>query len=386
MGLPLTFFNMYYFYLLQSIKKSSEIYTESTNNLKYRFSEHNQGKVFSTKRHLPWKLIYYETYLPEKDARLREQKFKRHGKGNQEMKKRLENSLGIFGESKDIKKGEGFTLIEFLIVFLIFAILIILILSGFRSFQAQTGLDKNIQSSTQLLRLARNYAISSKNNQPYGVHIENGQIVLFEGTTYTAANTSNQGINLTNGVAIDQINLNPTSSTTEIIFEKTTGTTANDGYIRLSQTNDPSQNQLIYIEPSGQIDLISGPIATTSRQIDSRHIHVILTRPILTASEKIYLYFDNATTSQQTIDIATNLSGGQIDWSGTVSINGQDQQIRLHTHGLNDPNTIFCIHRDRRFNNKSLKINVESDNLINYAADGTLSNGLSIWAQPPQIQ
>ncbi|PJB50006.1 MAG: hypothetical protein CO102_02275, partial [Candidatus Brennerbacteria bacterium CG_4_9_14_3_um_filter_43_9] len=64
-----------------------------------------------------------------------------------------------------------------------------------------------------------------------------------------------------------------------------------------------------------------------------------------------YLYFDNATTSQQTIDIATNLSGGQIDWSGTVSINGQDQQIRLHTHGLNDPNTIFCIHRDRRFNN-----------------------------------
>ena len=386
MGLPLTFFNMYYFYLLQSIKKSSEIYTESTNNLKYRFSEHNQGKVFSTKRHLPWKLIYYEAYLSEKDARMREQKFKRHGKGNQEMKKRLENSLGIFGESKDIKKGEGFTLIEFLIVFLIFAILIILILSGFRSFQAQTGLDKNIQSSTQLLRLARNYAISSKNNQPHSVHIENGQIVLFEGTTYTAANTSNQGINLTNGVAIDQINLNPTSSTTEIIFEKTTGTTANDGYIRLSQTNDPSQNQLIYIEPSGQIDLISGPIATTSRQIDSRHIHVILTRPILTASEKIYLYFDNATTSQQTIDIATNLSGGQIDWSGTVSINGQDQQIRLHTHGLNDPNTIFCIHRDRRFNNKSLKINVESDNLINYAADGTLSNGLSIWAQPPQIQ
>ncbi|PIU74789.1 MAG: hypothetical protein COS76_04295, partial [Candidatus Portnoybacteria bacterium CG06_land_8_20_14_3_00_39_12] len=244
----------------------------------------------------------------------------------------------------------------------------------------------NIQSSTQLLRLARNYAISSKNNQPYGVHIENGQIVLFEGTTYTAASTSNQGINLTNGVAIDQINLNPTSSTTEIIFEKTTGTTANDGYIRLSQTNDPNKNQLIYIESTGQVDLLNGPVASASRQIDSRHIHVSITRLILTASEKIYLYFDNATTSQQTIDIATNLSGGQIDWSGTVSINGQDQQIRLHTHGLNDPNTIFCIHRDRRFNNKSLKINVESDNLINYAADGTLSNGLSIWAQPPQIQ
>jgi len=91
---------MYYFYLLQSIKKPNEIYTGSTNNLRLRLAEHNQGKVFSTKRYAPWRLVYYEAYLSEKDARIREQKFKRHGKRNIELKKRLKYSLNNHEENK----------------------------------------------------------------------------------------------------------------------------------------------------------------------------------------------------------------------------------------------------------------------------------------------
>ena len=87
---------MYYFYLLQSIKEPTEIYTGSTNNLKLRLSEHNQGKVNSTRRYMLWRLVYYEAYLSEKDARIREQKFKRHGKGNDELKKRLKYSLSNY--------------------------------------------------------------------------------------------------------------------------------------------------------------------------------------------------------------------------------------------------------------------------------------------------
>ena len=84
---------MYYFYLIQSIEKSGIIYSGSTNDLKKRFEEHNQGRVVSTKRYLPWRLVYYEAYLSEEDAREREQKFKRHGKGNDELKKRIRPSL-----------------------------------------------------------------------------------------------------------------------------------------------------------------------------------------------------------------------------------------------------------------------------------------------------
>jgi len=92
---------MHYFYLIQSIKKPDTIYSGSTNNLEKRIEEHNQGKAFSTKRYLPWRLVYYEAYVSEADAREREQKFKRHGKGNHELKKRIKRSL------LETPKGEG---------------------------------------------------------------------------------------------------------------------------------------------------------------------------------------------------------------------------------------------------------------------------------------
>ncbi len=84
---------MYYFYFIQSIKNPNEIYTGSTIDLKKRVLDHNKGKVFSTRRYMPWRLVYYEAYSSEQDARVREQKFKKHGKGNHELKKRLKYSL-----------------------------------------------------------------------------------------------------------------------------------------------------------------------------------------------------------------------------------------------------------------------------------------------------
>ena len=87
---------MYYFYLLQSTERPNEIYTGSTGNLRMRLKEHNDGSVTSTRRYMPWRLVYYEAYLAEEDARMREQKSKKHGKGNAELKKRIQKSL-LFG-------------------------------------------------------------------------------------------------------------------------------------------------------------------------------------------------------------------------------------------------------------------------------------------------
>ena len=49
----------YYVYLLTS-EKASWIYIGCTNDLENRVREHNDGKVFSTKKMLPVELIYYE--------------------------------------------------------------------------------------------------------------------------------------------------------------------------------------------------------------------------------------------------------------------------------------------------------------------------------------
>jgi len=81
---------MYYFYVLRSVE--NKLYYGSTNDIKKRIFEHNKGHVFSTKKSF-WKLIYYEAYLNEVDARNREHQIKYHGQAKRWLKERIKNSL-----------------------------------------------------------------------------------------------------------------------------------------------------------------------------------------------------------------------------------------------------------------------------------------------------
>lgn len=84
---------MYYVYLLQSMVDKT-FYVGYSSDLKARIARHNQGLSTYTSNKRPWKLIYYESYLAEKDAKAREQKLKHHGKAyTQLLTERLVNSL-----------------------------------------------------------------------------------------------------------------------------------------------------------------------------------------------------------------------------------------------------------------------------------------------------
>jgi putative endonuclease len=78
---------MLYNYILQSSKNNS-LYIGYTNNLKRRFEEHNQGKNISTRRYMPWKLVYYEACLEIEDAKRRE-KYLKTTQGGRLLKRRL---------------------------------------------------------------------------------------------------------------------------------------------------------------------------------------------------------------------------------------------------------------------------------------------------------
>ena len=80
---------MTYTYVLESLK-DHRWYTGSTNNLRQRFSDHNAGKIFSTKNRGPFILIYYEACLNEHDARVRE-KYLKSGMGKRYIKNRLKS-------------------------------------------------------------------------------------------------------------------------------------------------------------------------------------------------------------------------------------------------------------------------------------------------------
>lgn len=85
---------MFYVYALKSIK-DGDLYIGSTNDLKKCFWKHNKGLVESTRPRRPFKLVYYEAYGSEKDARLREVQLKKDGRALTQLKKRIKNSLEI---------------------------------------------------------------------------------------------------------------------------------------------------------------------------------------------------------------------------------------------------------------------------------------------------
>ena len=79
----------YYVYILQSSKNKS-LYIGYTIDLKKRFKDHNDGRNLATKPFLPYKLIFYEAFLNQKDAKSREEYLK-SGWGWRSIKKLLKN-------------------------------------------------------------------------------------------------------------------------------------------------------------------------------------------------------------------------------------------------------------------------------------------------------
>ncbi|OGC46851.1 MAG: excinuclease ABC subunit C [Candidatus Levybacteria bacterium RIFCSPLOWO2_02_FULL_36_8b] len=86
---------MYYVYILFS-EKDKELYTGFSPDLKSRFKAHSNGFVKATKHRRPLKLIYYEAYLEELDARKRE-KYLKGGNGRGELKIQLKEILKELG-------------------------------------------------------------------------------------------------------------------------------------------------------------------------------------------------------------------------------------------------------------------------------------------------
>lgn len=78
---------MFYTYVLKS-ELDKELYIGWTVDLKKRVTDHNRGKVESTKLRIPLELVYYEACLSKESAISREKQLKT-GFGRSYLKRRL---------------------------------------------------------------------------------------------------------------------------------------------------------------------------------------------------------------------------------------------------------------------------------------------------------
>ena len=79
-------FNMHYVYVLKL--NNGSIYTGYSSDLKRRYHEHTLGKVLTTSKYLPVKLIYYEAYCSKTNA-IKREKFLKTTKGKSSLKTQL---------------------------------------------------------------------------------------------------------------------------------------------------------------------------------------------------------------------------------------------------------------------------------------------------------
>jgi len=246
-----------------------ETYIGSTNNLKGRFVEHNLGKVTSTKRYRPWRLLYYEAFLDERLARKREQRLKNNGNALRELKKRvgsikdskIDLSNHRFSKQKrdegfiqhhfsKQKSGAGFTLIEIIVVMGLLTA--IAGLASFASFDTWHGYtfrgERNLLIS--ILQEARSQSVNNiclgtgcDDGRPHGVHIENDKYIIFQGSAYDPADPLNQNIDASN--SINHAGL------TDVVFSQLSGSASPSGDIILS---DSQRSATISINSEGRIN------------------------------------------------------------------------------------------------------------------------------------
>jgi len=260
---------------------------------------------------------------------------------------------------------KGFTLVETLTVIFIIIVMILISVYAFVSLQKKSGLDATVEQLINVIRTAQSRTLASEGASQYGVYFESSQYTLFKGSDYGSRDPSFDKVY---EISLEIYDINLIDS--QVVYDRLTGL-SNSGDVSLRLVQDNNINTTIYIEGSGRVSESVPSVPVNSRAVDSRHIHFTYTRNI-GLTETLRLNFSGVT---EDIVIGDNLREGEFYWEGQVDVSGDIQEVKIHTHGLNNPNTLFSVHRDYRYNNKPLIITLSSDPsyIIGYNLDGSTS-------------
>jgi prepilin-type N-terminal cleavage/methylation domain-containing protein len=124
---------------------------------------------------------------------------------------------------------KGFTMLEVIVVIIIFAVILGLSILYYQTTQVRTDLNGQVSQFVSYARLAQSGTDAGKNNSDHGIHLENNRYVLFIGSSYVNGAGTNVVIPLPPTIVIQNINLNGGGS--DIVFERPYGETTDFGSV-----------------------------------------------------------------------------------------------------------------------------------------------------------
>lgn len=147
-------------------------------------------------------------------------------------------------------KNKAFTLMELMMVIVIFSIILSVSFYFFSGFGKKEALEKDVAGLTAFIRNARLLSVVSKDASVFGIHLENDKAVLFEGSTYVPGGANEKILIFSPKVYLYSYSFN--NGGVNIIFNRLTGNTANFGTVTLS-LKDNSASTTITILKTGVI-------------------------------------------------------------------------------------------------------------------------------------
>ena len=237
--------------------------------------------------------------------------------------------------------------------------------------RSDSGLTAAADSVKTTLEQARLMTLSRQNNAAWGVKIDTNSVTLFKGQVFVGGDMANKVINLPAGLKIQTISLENGGS--EILFDGLIGTTT-PGSIVVAGGDEPSQQKTVYISRSGLITLsVSG--AAAKSLTDSRHLHFNLGWSIQPALEIKFKFSNPDDTRTVLMPPYFNADKTNFNYTGSFSVGGQTQKIRVHAHSLSPSDTLLSVERNRMDNTVPVEILIDSKSIVSYAADGTATKG-----------
>ncbi|MBI2039314.1 MAG: type II secretion system protein [Candidatus Niyogibacteria bacterium] len=144
---------------------------------------------------------------------------------------------------------KGFSILEFAIAMLILLLIATMGTAAFFRFRDSRELERAADDVMNLVREARERTLASESDNQFGVYVESGRAVLFQGASYTEGAAGNEEYGFSTRVEVYSITI-PANT---VLFERLTGNASGAGSVSFRLKSDTGKTRTFAITATGLI-------------------------------------------------------------------------------------------------------------------------------------